>query len=273
MLGDFPDWRCYSCFTIVHGWRIHCQACGSSNGNPHVKECKELYATAGFACTCAPVEPTKPAGELRDVNHVVIGFVILIVTILLGGALSSEETAAVDDMWCSAVMYSIVLIYAMINWRVIIKLLGPPRTRFYLSLIPFVAAPVTVGLAYMQLAVFPFLRDYWVNYSTNYLNEGFGWDTIFLMIAVGPAFFEELFFRGVMLSRLNKVMSDWQAIIVTAMAFAILHFAAIGLIFYLVPMAIVAGWLTLRTKSLWPAIALHLMHNGAVIYLEYIGFT
>lgn len=197
-----------------------------------------------------------------------VGFVLLLFCVVLQKLFRSEIAPARDDLIGSGLLYLVTVIFAVANWRLVLPLFGF-RGWYFLPL-ALAMAPLTVALAYLQLLVFPGLEKYWINYSQDFLAEGFGWDVIFLTVAVGPALFEELFFRGVMLHRLLKIMTPWQAIFVTAMAFAILHFTAIGIVFYLLPLAVLAGWLTLRSQSLWPAIFLHLAHNGCIVYFEYL---
>jgi membrane protease YdiL (CAAX protease family) len=232
----------------------------------------DLYATAGLGCDCLPSQPEEADG-LKNVTQVVTGFLALLITILVGGVLQTKGSEVVCELITRAVMYVIILGFCIYNRRIILPLFRLRTEKWWFLLVALAAAPLTVMLAKFQLIVFPSIAKYWKDYSPEYLKAGYGWNVVILSIAVGPAIFEELFFRGVVLHRLARVMTDWQAIIVTAMAFAILHLAAIGLVFYLLPMAIIAGWMTLRSKSLWPAMLFHFLHNGSVIYLEHLGIS
>jgi uncharacterized protein len=106
--------------------------------------------------------------------------------------------------------------------------------------------------------------------SEAFLNAGWGWTGAWIAVALCPAVFEEVAFRGIIQQRLLAFMSPWNAIIVAASMFAILHLNIIGFAMYLIPMALMAGWITWRTSSLWPAIAIHFVHNGTVLVLEAI---
>lgn len=271
-LRGLAEWRCYSCFKVVPGWRRHCAECGSSRGNTNSDDYAALYKACHLECSCHSARPAAPE-DLRDLNHVIIGFLIMLSGFLLQHWMRREASPATDDLIASAGFYGLIVIYALIDYRMLAPLFRLKFRAWPFLLLALAAAPCTVGLAYLQLLVFPGLQDYWSDYAPNFLREGYGWGVISLAVAVGPAFFEELFFRGVMLHRLLRVMSPGQAIIVTAMAFAIIHFAVIGLLFYLLPVALIAGWMTVRTNSLWPAMLLHLAHNGAIVYLEYLEFS
>lgn len=84
---------------------------------------------------------------------------------------------------------------------------------------------------------------------------------VLVFMALVPAVCEEVFFRGYVLSGLRSGMGKFWAVLVVAVAFGIYH----GTVFRLIPTAVlgaVLGLLVLRTGSLWPAIVVHLMHNG-----------
>lgn len=95
--------------------------------------------------------------------------------------------------------------------------------------------------------------------------EGF-WPSV-LVIVVLPALVEELFFRGVMFSALERC-GTWPALLLTSVAFAMIHgdlhnFAGplmSGLIY---------GYLVYVLDSVWPALFAHLVNNGLVLFLAH----
>ncbi len=78
---------------------------------------------------------------------------------------------------------------------------------------------------------------------------------------------EELFFRGFMLTRLRRVWSAGPAILVTAIAFGVIHgewvhgVLATGIGIYL-------GLVTERSASVIPAVICHVANNGASVLLS-----
>lgn len=87
-----------------------------------------------------------------------------------------------------------------------------------------------------------------------------------LAMSLGPGLCEELVFRGALLGLLRKRFTDVQAVLLQAGLFALVH----GHPMRLPPtflVGVVAGWLTVRTRSLWPAILLHAAHNGLSLLL------
>jgi membrane protease YdiL (CAAX protease family) len=81
------------------------------------------------------------------------------------------------------------------------------------------------------------------------------------VIALLPALCEELVMRGVLLPSLAAVASATPAVVLTAAAFAVIHFDPIRLLFTFV-LGVVLGFLRLRTGSLWPPIVVHLTLNA-----------
>jgi uncharacterized protein len=86
-----------------------------------------------------------------------------------------------------------------------------------------------------------------------------------------PPIFEEIAFRGVLLSKLRRLTGSAQAIWASALLFGLLHFSVLSMAAFLVPLAVVAGYLTRRTGSLFPAIAIHAIHNAGAVLLAVLG--
>lgn len=101
------------------------------------------------------------------------------------------------------------------------------------------------------------------------LNAAPIWQVV-LYLGIVPGLCEELFFRGVLLSGLRDSMRKWTAIVVTALVFAVFHY-----VFFHVPakaaLGIVLGWLCWQSRSIWPAVLAHVLHNSVVALLPRVG--
>jgi membrane protease YdiL (CAAX protease family) len=96
-----------------------------------------------------------------------------------------------------------------------------------------------------------------------------GWPlwTAYVSVAVYPAIFEELAFRGIILQRLQKVMATREAWFVQAGMFSVLHL--LPMIFpshFLLGLAF--GWLRLSSGSLYPGMIAHATWNAYVVLGE-----
>lgn len=93
--------------------------------------------------------------------------------------------------------------------------------------------------------------------------------TAIFAVCLLPAVCEEMFFRGLLLDSLREV-SDWFAVIVSAVMFMLVHASPLqtlyqfagGLIF-----AIVA----IKSNSILPGIVMHFLNNFYAILLDYVG--
>ncbi len=80
-------------------------------------------------------------------------------------------------------------------------------------------------------------------------------------MAVAPAISEELVFRGFMQPRFERRWGRWPAILLTALAFGLVHTDPRHIPFAFV-LGLLLGWISSRTQSLKPAIAVHLVNNS-----------
>jgi sodium transport system permease protein len=90
---------------------------------------------------------------------------------------------------------------------------------------------------------------------------------VWLVIAVTPAFCEELFFRGFVLSGLRR-LGLWPAILTCALLFGLAHSSVYRLIptFFI---GLLLSWLVWRTGSIWTGIVAHALNNGIAATLVY----
>jgi sodium transport system permease protein len=89
-----------------------------------------------------------------------------------------------------------------------------------------------------------------------------GW--MFVALALSPGICEELFFRGAVLSGLRRDLSAWRSVFWQALLFGAVHAS----IYRFAPTATLGALLaalTLRSRSLLPAMVLHISYNGLLV--------
>ena len=93
---------------------------------------------------------------------------------------------------------------------------------------------------------------------------------IFAILCLGilPAFVEEFIFRGVILQGLRKY-GNWFAIIMSALLFMLIH-GNIQQTIYQFAFGVLAGYLVIKTGSLWVSIIIHTINNTFIIALNSI---
>lgn len=90
-----------------------------------------------------------------------------------------------------------------------------------------------------------------------------------LLLAVLPALFEELLFRGIILNGLRQY-GRWTAIFVSAALFALLH-GNIDQLIYPFILGVIFGIIADRTKSTIPTILAHFVNNSVVLIINYLS--
>ena len=88
-------------------------------------------------------------------------------------------------------------------------------------------------------------------------------------VAVMPALFEELGYRGFLLGKLMLVTDAKQAIFISSFVFAIMHRSIISL-FWLIPFALLLGHIRVKENTLWYGICMHFCFNFTAVMLEII---
>lgn len=84
-------------------------------------------------------------------------------------------------------------------------------------------------------------------------------------VALTPALCEELFFRGVVLSGLQR-LGPWAAVAVSALLFGLAH-ASIYRMLPTFALGLLLGWLAWRSASIVPSMIVHAINNGLVVWL------
>lgn len=89
---------------------------------------------------------------------------------------------------------------------------------------------------------------------------------LFLTIVLVPAIFEELAFRGIFLRSARTFLRPLPAHLLTAAAFAAIHFQPLMLPFHF-GIGLALGALRERSGSLWPPMLLHAVNNALAVGL------
>jgi hypothetical protein len=146
--------------------------------------------------------------------------------------------------------------------RVLILLLGIP---IVVTIIDFVLT-IVYGIAWIGIFGEPSTNT---DLGTNWESSTVDIALLFLAVAIVTPIVEELMFRGYILDAINRKHGDWTAIIWSSILFGLIHLdpfvagqAFMGGIIY--------GWIRVRTGSLLPSIAGHMMWNMLALMLTYL---
>lgn len=107
-----------------------------------------------------------------------------------------------------------------------------------------------------------------IDNGKGYMDELFGSEDgavgLFLAYALVPALCEEFFFRGIVLSE-YKPYGSFNAVLISALYFTMVHFTVDGFLVYFFA-GIMLGMVTAVCRSVYPAMAIHLLFNTFTLY-------
>jgi membrane protease YdiL (CAAX protease family) len=234
--------------------------------------CGSRMENRGLIChQCG--SPTVPAeeweGAYEKYRTLVVSFfsINLIVCLIFNFWPVAGETISgliiVDSfLFICALVYAYYLreqIQPLLNWDKFVwwKLL-------VLILVAIMSAViVNYGVRWINRSVF----DRELYYYASFKNLPFPKTTMLALIALFPAISEELAYRGVIQGGLLKIMHSRQAVVLTALLFAIIHMSIISFV-WLLPFALFLGWLRQRTNTIWYGVVVHFFFNATTCYLE-----
>ncbi len=90
------------------------------------------------------------------------------------------------------------------------------------------------------------------------------------LVAVTPAFCEELFFRGFVQRNLERGTGPVLGIILTGIVFGIFHLR-LSQVIPLTILGVYMAYLVWRTGSIWVPITIHFINNGAMVFVARYG--
>ena len=91
---------------------------------------------------------------------------------------------------------------------------------------------------------------------------------LLLLLAVTPAFCEEIVFRGVLLGGTQR-LSTWRVVVLNGVVFGAFHLSFETAIRFLPTawLGIVIAWAVLRSRSIWVGALMHLLNNATIVLL------
>ena len=246
-----------------------CRACGTA-WDPDWLECAICARARPAVVTAIAAERAFHQDEREIRSAISLYFALLGVSVVTMIALlvADREAMAGEELLAGAAMATITTIWCLVASRIDVgpQLLKPVRIGWFpLAALAAVPTYAIASAAVMGVDAAFELPD--VRYLDSFMRGdwGFGWAVV--AICVMPGIFEELAFRGVIFGALQRVLGSTEALLVSALMFAILHLSVPSMP-HLFLMGVVLGWLRLRTGSLLPGMLTHFTHNLLVLLAE-----
>lgn len=248
-----------------------CRHCGAA-ARVGARFCSECGGT--LAALTAPRSSRDPDARRertlaawRRLKPVMWLFGLLLGSSLLVGLSGDSSSSLLFETAIMGVDAALVFVFAAIYWEDVRGLLGlrVPSGRSVLEL----AVATVVFFATMQLA-FGLMR--WL--TVPFLEVTLGYQaahwpvwSIYLLISLTPAIYEELAFRGVIQSGLEHVVSVREAWLIQAALFSVLHLSPVIFPTHFL-MGLAFGWIRLKTGSIYPGVLMHALWNGWLVFEE-----
>ena len=154
-----------------------------------------------------------------------------------------------------------MLRFGSVKRTLILILAIPIVVTIILTLLTIIYSVVWIGI-FGEPSINTDMGTYWESSSIDIA-------LLFLSVAIVTPIVEELMFRGYILDAINRKHGDWTAIIWSSILFGLIHIdpfvagqAFMGGIIY--------GWIRVRTGSLLPSIAGHMMWNMLALIWTYL---
>lgn len=179
----------------------------------------------------------------------------LLVDILLEG-----EARALALPFVSMATGIVVVLIAAVTSPYAFRALRPAAPRHFLEAV--LAAAAAAGLALLWVQLIDTTDEGGAMLRGIRTALGTGW--ALFVIAVCPALFEELAFRGAIQGRFLAMLGRSQGLLATGVCFGLCHGVTAGLPFH-VGLGIYLGWLRERSTSLLPGMVAHALYNGTIL--------
>jgi membrane protease YdiL (CAAX protease family) len=242
-----------------------CTKCGTAWEAAWV-ECAVCARRRAAPVAALPLEDGTSAIKSAAALYFSLLLVCMIGTI--ASAMGAREVGV--DIGVSIGISAVTLGWCVASWRAVLPLLREvPAIGWFaagigLSFVTFAVGAMVIGGV---MKAFHLPRE---QMSKAFLEGGFGWGTVLLVTCVQPAVIEELAFRGVVIGALRRALSPVETVLVSALMFMILHLSPLRFP-HTLALGLAAGYLRVRTKSIYPCIALHFAHNLMCIGAEWAG--
>jgi membrane protease YdiL (CAAX protease family) len=134
-----------------------------------------------------------------------------------------------------------------------------------IALVGLIALVPTLGLNYAYHSLFTeVFKVESVDPIKSLRDIGVREPTLIVMFCVFPAVLEEIAYRGLVQHWLETAIAPNKALVVASFLFAITHLSVISLP-YLFLVGMLLGWVKQQTRSLYPSMLIHFLHNLVVI--------
>ncbi len=239
---------------------------------PHCINCDQpIVADIRFCNHCGFAQTTKNEESNNEkwnaIKQIALFFIIDAMICCMASFIDFFKTLSWSITF-DIMMAITAVIFFCINWSK------------YRSLLVWHNFSITRLLGYCAMAVVgSFIVSFvvgWLNqslfskefsYYAFYAGHTHGKLLVILFVAVMPALFEELGYRGLFTRQIPPGNRQKQAIFISGFIFAIMHTSFISL-FWLIPFALLLGYVRVKENTLWYGVCIHFSFNFTVCMMD-----
>jgi membrane protease YdiL (CAAX protease family) len=247
--------ECVSCGRPLRDNAAFCPNCGQRRGEPPVDRQAR-----------AKVRIERTLRQQAGISGIYA--LVALYAILLGGQLLTFVVAKVSEDFVTEVVGTAILagiiVVATFAFRseVVDPLRRPGFRAVGYALVVLASIPIVAVVHAYTFGLDRLFHLHRESELKSFEGQPLAWT--FLLFAAAPALFEELGFRGVIFSLLRRSLDPRESILISAIAFGLLHLSVPMLITH-VPLGLYLGWLRHRSGSLYPSMLAHFLHNALVV--------
>ena len=255
----------------------YCEYCGAKL-DPNFYFC--LMCATPYKDVRRVVEPAAPMrltdGQLIEKKAPQVAslfwsfFVVVVGTAIVAHLLFEEDRPGLALIFQTVAIAVATCVWAAMHWRslaVQLKQMGFARPE---ALLAIVALAPLLGVNYLyhgwlvqQMGIenaHPFAR---------LRASGMDETALIFLYCILPAVTEEIAFRGLLQHWLQVAVAPTRAIVLASALFMAMHFSVLSAP-YLFALGFLLGWTKWKTRSLYPSMLVHFLHN--LIVLEFFRF-
>lgn len=251
---------------------------------------KPISSTGGRKSSAAPEKKAEvvvmPSAVWGWADALIVACVLAIAVMVSGSVMQSALTQLLPSVGKATARTTLLLFFYGIEVIALVYLAHKHHATFWRAhrLVGDGERPTLAQSALISLEVVGLLiACRGLSMGWTYITKQFGWtpdrgsDVLALfgssplgvtiaLITVGlvAPFIEELVFRGVVFGAVRRHLSVLFSVLAVSLLFGLYH----GSFWMAVPTFILGcatGWLSVRHKTLWPAIALHVLYNATLL--------
>ena len=204
----------------------------------------------------------------NDIKKIALLFGLFLVCSVGLAIMASFDKSPKPEAYFSIGEAIIIIAFVAFDFEAIAPLLGRPRLAPGST--PQIVIVIIVWVCVLKLYFFalPHLGIHTEALSKRFVDAHWPLASIFILISIAPAIFEELAFRGYIQSKVERIVGPNEAIAIQAGMFAVAHFLPLIFISHFI-MGLGLGWIRTKTKSLYPGMLMHATWNAIVLLQEF----